>query len=192
MATLNIPDEKRTLTEFDEVRSHLASIGIDYERWKPTDGVREDANAAEILAAYAPEIERLKRQGGYVTADVIDVSPQTPGLDAMLNRFNSEHWHDEDEVRFIIEGRGIFHIHPRDDQGGGKVISITVEAGDLLRVPRGTWHWFDLCQERRIRAIRLFQDMSGWTPHYTQSGVDRGYEPVCFGPSYFPNRASLG
>jgi len=191
MATLNIPDEKKTLSEFEEVRRQLATMGIDYERWKPAHEVAEGASAAEILAAYAPEIERLKAQGGYVTADVIDVTPQTPGLDAMLNRFNSEHWHDEDEVRFIIEGRGIFHIHPRSKNGDGKVVSITVEAGDLLRVPRGTWHWFDLCQERRIRAIRLFQDTSGWTPHYTESGVDRGYEPVCFGPNYFPGRANL-
>jgi 1,2-dihydroxy-3-keto-5-methylthiopentene dioxygenase len=191
MATLNIPDEKKTLSEFEEVRAQLATMGIDYERWKPAHEVAEGASAAEILAAYAPEIERLKAQGGYVTADVIDVTPQTPGLDAMLNRFNSEHWHDEDEVRFIIEGRGIFHIHPRGKNGDGKVVSITVEAGDLLRVPRGTWHWFDLCQERRIRAIRLFQDTSGWTPHYTESGVDRGYEPVCFGPNYFPGRANL-
>jgi len=191
MATLNIPDEKRTLSEFAEVRAHLASIGIDYERWAPAHEVAADASAAEVLAAYAPEIDRLKAHGGYVTADVIDVTPQTPGLEAMLNRFNSEHWHDEDEVRFIIEGRGIFHVHPRNDKGDGKVISITVEAGDLLRVPRGTWHWFDLCQERRIRAIRLFQDASGWTPHYTQSGVDRGYEPVCFGRQYFPTRADF-
>src|SRR5579859_297340 len=184
MATLNIPDEKRTLSEFEEVRAHLASIGIDYERWKPAHEVTEGASPAEILAAYAPEIERLKADGGYVTADVIDVMPTTPGLDAMLNRFNTEHWHDEDEVRFIIEGRGLFHIHPRD----GQVVSITVEAGDLLRVPRGTWHWFDLCQEKRIRAIRLFQDTAGWTPHYTASGTDRQYDPVCFGPSYFPGR----
>jgi 1,2-dihydroxy-3-keto-5-methylthiopentene dioxygenase len=190
MATLNIPDEKKTLSEFEEVRAQLATMGIDYERWKPAHEVAAGASAAEILAAYAPEIERLKAHGGYVTADVIDVTPQTPGLDAMLNRFNSEHWHDEDEVRFIIEGRGIFHIHPSKN-GDGKVVSITVEAGDLLRVPRGTWHWFDLCQERRIRAIRLFQDTSGWTPHYTESGVDRGYEPVCFGPNYFPGRANL-
>jgi 1,2-dihydroxy-3-keto-5-methylthiopentene dioxygenase len=187
MATLRIPEENKTLSEFGEVRTHLATMGIDYERWKPAHEVTAGASAAEILAAYAPEIERLKAEGGYVTADVIDVTPQTPGLEAMLNRFNSEHWHDEDEVRFIIEGRGIFHIHPRE----GNVVSITVEAGDLLRVPRGTWHWFDLCEERRIRAIRLFQDASGWTPHYTESGVDQAYEPVCFGPQYFPNRANL-
>jgi 1,2-dihydroxy-3-keto-5-methylthiopentene dioxygenase len=90
-------------------------------------------------------------------------------------------------VRFIIEGRGLFHIHPRE----GNVISITVEAGDLLRVPRGTWHWFDLCQEKRIRAIRLFQDISGWTPHYTESGTDRQYDPVCFGPAYLPPRNTM-
>ena len=58
--------------------------------------------------------------------------------------------------------------------------------GDLIRVPKGTLHWFDLCGDRRIRAIRLFQDPSGWTPHYTQSGVDRSFQPLCFGPQYFP------
>jgi len=56
----------------------------------------------------------------------------------------------------------------------------------LIRVPRGTHHWFDLCSDRRIRAIRLFQDTSGWTPHYTRSGVDARFQPLCFGPAYFP------
>jgi 1,2-dihydroxy-3-keto-5-methylthiopentene dioxygenase len=187
MATLRIPDEKRTVTEPAEVREYLAGLGIDFERWEPAHAVAADAPAEEILSAYSAEIERLKSQGGYVTADVIDVRLDTPGLEAMLNKFNSEHWHDEDEVRFIIEGRGIFHIHPKQ----GPVVAIEVQAGDLLRVPRGTWHWFDLCQERRIRAIRLFQDKSGWTPHYTESGVDRGYEPVCLGPAYLPPRPSV-
>jgi enolase-phosphatase E1 len=54
----------------------------------------------------------------------------------------------------------------------------------LIRVPRGTRHWFDLCAERRIRAIRLFQDPSGWTPHYTGTGTDQRYQPVCLGPAY--------
>ena len=138
-----------------------------------------------MLEAYKPEIDRLKAQGGYVTADVIDVRPETPNLDAMLAKFSSEHWHDEDEVRFILEGSGIFFIHPRE----GKVFAIEVGAGDLIRVPRGTWHWFDLCAERRIRAIRLFQDPAGWTPHYTESGVAAGFEPVCLGPAHLPARA---
>jgi len=187
MAAIRIPDENRTLTERAEITQYLAGIGIDYERWEDVDSrVPAGATAEHILAAYAPEIERLKQQGGYVTADVIDVFPQTPGLDTMLNKFNREHWHDEDEVRFIVEGRGLFHIHPP----GKPVVAIEVEAGDLIRVPRGTHHWFDLCPERRIRAIRLFQDMSGWTPHYTESGVDSGYQPMCFGPAYIPRRTA--
>jgi 1,2-dihydroxy-3-keto-5-methylthiopentene dioxygenase len=180
MALVRIPAERRSLTESAEIASYLATMGIDYERWEASEPVAQSAPAEEILAAYAPQIERLKAQGGYVTADVIDVNPETPGLDAMLARFNTEHWHDEDEIRYVIAGRGVFHIHPQQ----GPVVAIEVEAGDLIRVPHGTLHWFDLCSERRIRAIRLFQDPAGWTPHYTQSGADRRYDPVCFGPAY--------
>jgi len=128
-------------------------------------------------------IDELKSKGGYVTADVINVVPTTPGLEDMLAKFNREHWHDEDEVRFIVKGHGLFHIAPEN----GDVVSIEMQAGDMIRVPRGTLHWFNLCGDRTVRAIRLFQDMSGWTPHYTDSGVDAGYEPLCFGVSYIPH-----
>jgi 1,2-dihydroxy-3-keto-5-methylthiopentene dioxygenase len=182
VAVLRIPDENRTIGELDDVRDYLAGIGINYERWQLPAELPRDAPSDEILNAFSEQIEELKRRGGYVTADVIDVNPETPGLDAMLAKFNIEHTHDEDEVRYIIAGRGLFHIHPKESA----VVAIEVEAGDLIRVPRGTLHWFDLCGERRIRAIRLFQDKSGWTPHYTSSGVDRNYDPVCWGPRYIP------
>jgi 1,2-dihydroxy-3-keto-5-methylthiopentene dioxygenase len=182
MAQLYIPDEHRTLSDPKSITDYLAGIGIEYEQWNPSHPVTANAPSEEILAAYAPEIEKLKARGDYVTADVIDVNPQTPGLDAMLAKFNREHWHDEDEVRCIIQGRGLFHIRPQQ----GPVIAIQVEAGDLIRVPQGTWHWFDLCPDREIRAIRLFQDPAGWTPRYTDSGVDQNYQPICLGPSYLP------
>lgn len=182
MAIVTIPDENRTLKDAAEVAEYLSSIGINYERWEPSHEIAPNAPPEEVLAAYEAEIEKLKAEGGYVTADVIDVNPQTPGLDTMLNKFNREHWHDEDEVRFIIHGRGLFHIRPRE----GAVAAIEVEAGDLIRVPRGTWHWFNLCSNREIRAIRLFQDPAGWAPNYTESGADGDYQPVCMGPSYIP------
>jgi 1,2-dihydroxy-3-keto-5-methylthiopentene dioxygenase len=186
MAVVQIPDEHRSLREDGEIRDYLAGIGIEYERWQPCADVPSDASTEQILSAYAPQIDELKRRGGYVTADVIDVNAGTPGLETMLAKFNIEHRHDEDEVRYIIAGRGLFHIHPQNSP----VVAIEVEAGDLIRVPRGTLHWFDLCGERRIRAIRLFQDISGWTPHYTSSGVDRNYEPVCWGPRYIPPQSA--
>lgn len=171
MAVVTIFNEDKTLTSAEEIASALANYGIDYERWTPSHPIADDAPPEEILNAYSREIEDLKQRGGYVTADVIDVSPATPGLDAMLAKFNREHWHDEDEVRFIIAGRGRFHIHATN----GAVLAIEVEAGDLIRVPQGTLHWFNLCSDRRIRAIRLFQDTAGWTPHYTESGMDENF-----------------
>jgi 1,2-dihydroxy-3-keto-5-methylthiopentene dioxygenase len=180
MAFVTLTREGRTLNDIEEIKKCLRLCGIDYERWTLSNPVPENAPAEEILQAYAREIDELKSSGGYVTADVIDVTPETPGLDAMLAKFDREHWHDEDEVRFTIAGHGLFHIN--SDALG--VVAIEVEPGDLIRVPRGTRHWFNLCGDRRIRAIRLFQDVSGWTPHYTNSQVDSGYVPVCFGVSH--------
>ena len=182
MAIIDVPKRDIRLTSPHEIKKFLSRIGIDYARWDSLQAVSNDATDQEILDAYSKEIEEVKSKGGYVTADVINVIPTTPGLDEMLAKFNREHWHDEDEVRFIVKGHGLFHIAPEN----GDVVSIQIEAGDLICVPRGTRHWFNLCGDRTVRAIRLFQETSGWTPHYTDSGVDAGYEPLCFGAPYMP------
>ena len=180
MAIVTVPAEARRITDAAEITAFLAAHGIRYDRWPLADRVDPASPPEQILAAYAPEIDELKRQGGFVTADVIDVYPETPNLDTMLAKFAKEHTHTEDEVRFILQGRGVFHINPGDKP----VFAIEVWAGDLISVPLGTRHWFDLCSDRRIRAIRLFQDMTGWTPHYLEDGVHAGYEPLCLGPAW--------
>src|SRR5262249_15521431 len=131
MARVLIPDEGRRLDDAAEVNAFLAPHGIRFERWPLEERVAPDADPEAILSAYAPETDRLKAAGGYVTADVISVSPQTPGLDAMVQKFRSEHTHSEDEVRFILKGRGLFHVHPHS----GPVFAIQVEPGDLINVP---------------------------------------------------------
>lgn len=171
MAIITIPDKNLTLTETDEIKNYLGTIGIDYERWENVRNVSADASEMEILEAYSDKLEKLKKQGGYVTADVINIVPETPNLETMLEKFRPEHWHNEDEVRFIVKGCGIFHIAPEN----GDVTTVKMTSGDLIRVPKGTKHWFDLDENRTVRAIRLFQDMSGWTPHYTESGREKQY-----------------
>ena len=186
MAVLRFPQEDSKFESESEIRRELAALGIDYERWN-LDRVGADATADEVLAAYSNEIEEMKRRGGYATADVIDVNPATPNLDVMLAKFDKEHTHDEDEVRFILAGRGIFFLNI-----AGRVASVEVGPGDMLRVPRGTTHWFTLCEDRRIRAIRWFQQTEGWTPQYTGSGVDEGYQTLCFGPAFLGERVKAG
>lgn len=180
MVVVRIPDRDITIEAPEEAADYLSNIGITYERWKAEHPVDSSSSQEEILSAYSREIGQLMQSGGYTTADVININENTPGLDEMLDKFNKEHWHSEDEVRFTISGRGIFHIHPENSP----VVAIEVSEGDLLRVPEGTRHWFDLCEDRNIKAIRLFQDKSGWTPYYVSDGVDKHYQPMCFGPSY--------
>lgn len=180
MARIRIQDENREITGAEAINEFLKPFNIQYEQWEVAGRLKEDADNDDILSEYAPEIERLKKAGGYVTADVINVNPDTPNLDAMLAKFSSEHTHSEDEVRFVVEGGGVFHLNPDN----GPVFAIQVEQGDLINVPAGYKHWFDLCSDKQIRCIRLFLDPAGWTPEYTDSGVDDKYEPVCLGPQY--------
>ncbi|MBI2882775.1 MAG: cupin domain-containing protein [Candidatus Methylomirabilis oxyfera] len=121
-----------------------------------------DAEKTEILATFEGELEQLKAEGGYVSADIVVLSEQTPDLEALLCKFSREHHHSEDEVRFVVDGHGIFTICGRS----GRYFEVMVGPGDLITVPAGTRHWFTLAEDRRIKCIRLFQDPSGWAAIY--------------------------
>jgi len=186
MARVHLPNENREIRDPNEIREFLTRFGIRFEQWDVAGRIDADATNEEILAAYAPEIERLKSEHGFVTADVINVTPDTPGLDQMLQKFDKEHLHTEDEVRFTVRGSGVFHINPQTSP----VFSVTVESGDLISVPNGTHHWFNLCSDRTIRCIRLFEDPTGWTPHYMEEPVHQKFAPLCMGPSYLASETS--
>ncbi len=183
MATLSIPATGQELNDAETISEFLRPYGIWHESWEVEGRIGKDATNEEILEAYKPEIERLKQAGAFVTADVINVTPDTPGLEEMLARFDKEHTHSEDEVRFTVQGKGVFWINP---EGPDPVFAIQVGAGDLINVPMGTKHWFHLCDDKTIRCIRLFQDKSGWTPEYLPEGLHSNHPPVCWGPNYLP------
>ena len=105
MAKLTIRGVEKVLENPEEISKYLSQYGIWYRRFEGSDNLSEDAESEEILAAYDAPIQKLKEEGGYVTADVINVKPDIEGLDAMLAKFSKEHWHDEDEVRFEFSQR---------------------------------------------------------------------------------------
>ncbi len=128
------------------------------------EGVLYEALPADE-ARYQGPLDGLKAERGYIEQDVIALSPDTPNLDAVCAKFIDEHLHDEDEVRFVLEGEGIFDIRSRDD----RYMRVKVEQGDLIVVPEKRYHRFMLTDARAIRCVRLFKDKSGWVPHYRQA-----------------------
>ena len=142
-----------------EIAAALEEIGVTFERWeiKPHDSVNFD-----ILEAYAPEIERLTAKGGYRSIDAVSVVPDHPEREAMRGKFLSEHTHGEDEVRFFVEGEGLFTLHAE-----GRVWNVLCCAGDLMSVPAGMKHWFDMGARPSFTAIRLFVNPDGWVAKFT-------------------------
>lgn len=153
-----------------EMVRFLEGEGLIYRNWdvsKLRGGLRDnyaltDAEKAEILAAFEGDLQKLKTEGGYVTADIVVLWEKTPDLETLLDKFNREHHHTEDEVRFVVDGHGTFTIRGRS----GRYFELRVGPGDLITVPAGTRHWFTLAEDRRIKCIRLFQDPSGWAAIY--------------------------
>lgn len=146
----------------DRIAALAESIGGRYERWTASADLPAGAGPGEILAAYAADIERLKRERGYTAADVVRLTPDAPNRAELRAKFLGEHTHSDDEVRFFVEGRGDFFLHVDD-----KVIKLVCERGDLLSVPAGLRHWFDTRENPDFTAIRVFTDPAGWVANFT-------------------------
>lgn len=173
MAILRVQGSGEEMTSPEEIKAFVKANGaLEYQRWDidklhAEGGALKDGESEQerVLRVFEEEVERLKTEGNYATADVIAIKPDMPNLDAMLAKFDKEHLHTEDEVRFVVDGRGVFTIHTEDDV----VYDVEVHPGDLLVVPINTWHWFTLCEDRQIKCIRVFQSTDGWTPHYREA-----------------------
>jgi 1,2-dihydroxy-3-keto-5-methylthiopentene dioxygenase len=124
-------------------------------------GVLYEALATDA-AGYQPRLDSLRTERGYIAQDQVELRPDNPDLDAICAKFLDEHLHEEDEVRFVLEGEGVFDIRSSDDRW----MRVQVEPGDLIVVPKDRYHRFFLTEKKTIQCVRLFQDKSGWVPHY--------------------------
>jgi 1,2-dihydroxy-3-keto-5-methylthiopentene dioxygenase len=169
MAVITLLDSGRIVRDPAQVAATLVAAGVTYEVWgtgrMPKDLRLRDLSETEkraVLTAFDADIARLMRERGYQMADVVSLYPTTPDLDTMLAAFAKPHVHTDDEVRFVVQGRGVFELHPTQ----GEAISAELHPGDFITVPANYPHQFYLCEDRHITAIRLFTDRAGWVAHY--------------------------
>lgn len=160
------PDTALTVTDDPaEIGKQLENKGIRFERW-PTQDLPTDAAPEQILEAYRAEIAKLKAQSGFRTADVVSLNPDHPQKEAFRQKFLDEHTHSEDEVRFFVRGQGIFYLHVDDE-----VLAVQCQKNDLISVPEGTKHWFDMGPEPEFTCIRLFTNPEGWVADFTGEDI---------------------
>lgn len=153
-----------------EIAAALHSIGVRFERWSAAHELPKDVDDTGVMDAYRADIDRLKAECGYRSVDVLRCLPDNPRRDELRQKFLDEHTHDEDEVRFFVEGAGMFYL-----RAAGKVHMTLCERGDLIGVPAGTRHWFDMGPAPRFTAIRLFTTPEGWVARFTGEAIARQF-----------------
>jgi 1,2-dihydroxy-3-keto-5-methylthiopentene dioxygenase len=153
-------------TEGAAIARELGRIGVRFERWQAEKAVGSGALQDEVLTAYRADVDRLMREGGYQTADVISLTRDHPDKAALRQKFLSEHTHSEDEIRFFVDGQGLFYLHAE-----GRVYGALCTKGDLISVPAGTTHWFDMGPNPHLACIRIFTNPDGWVAQFTGSDI---------------------
>jgi 1,2-dihydroxy-3-keto-5-methylthiopentene dioxygenase len=168
MANIRMRNTNERLTQEQEVRRFLNEQGVLYEHWDmeklPIDlrdtFILSDEKKEEILTIFDAEIRSLANRRSYKEWDIVALSDATPNLDELLKKFEQVHVHTEDEVRAITAGNGIFTI-----KGDSGYFDVELSAGDVISVPVNIPHFFTLMENRKVVAVRLFIDASGWVAH---------------------------
>lgn len=165
----NNPGQKEVYTDFDAITRKLKEVGIGYERWQTEQPLSENATPEEVAEAYKASIDRIMKQG-YKTFDVVSLNPQSPNTAEARKKFLDEHTHGEDEVRFFVDGSGMFYIH-----AVGKVFMMLCTKGDFINLPAGTTHWFDMGPKPFFKAIRVFNNPEGWVAKFTGDKISESF-----------------
>jgi 1,2-dihydroxy-3-keto-5-methylthiopentene dioxygenase len=173
MAVLSIPTKNYSTSDPKEILEFFNARGLYFDQWQFDEVFEDTATQEDILQAYSKDLFPFMENGGYQTADVISINSLTENYEAIRAKFLAEHTHTEDEIRFFVDGQGLFWFNMENEP----VFNLLCEKGDLISVPAGTKHWFDAGESNPfVKAIRIFIDMSGWVPHYTESGVENEFK----------------
>lgn len=101
---------------------YLEALGIRYFHYP-------DLDAVNALAA----------ERNYKNRDEVTISPTTlPEYETKVKNFFAEHLHEDEEIRYILDGAGYFDV--RSD--GDEWVRIRLEKYDLMIMPAGIYHRF--------------------------------------------------
>lgn len=118
------------------------------------------------------ELNAIAKERGYKNRDQVILNLDSFGGDvdafnSKMKTFYTEHYHEDEEIRYIVDGEGYFDVRAKDE----KWIRAQLSPNDLLVLPAGIYHRFTLSSSlREITAIRLFKDEPKWEAINRDSG----------------------
>ena len=175
MAILQLEDGTR-YTDLDAIGRELAPLNLVLNQWPVGEVTAKlllakaslsETEKEELLKSLDHYFAQLQQEAGYQSRDLIVLNPETPNLESLLAKFATCHTHADDEVRYIIDGEGVFGFVRPD----GSQVELTVQPEEYINVPAGTEHWFHLTAMKRVKAVRYFTGTAGWVPEYTGTPI---------------------
>ncbi|KAF2790070.1 Acireductone dioxygenase [Melanomma pulvis-pyrius CBS 109.77] len=108
------------------------------------------------------DVNALASQRSYKNRDEITISPKTMGdvYEEKVKNFFNEHLHEDEEIRYILDGGGFFDVRSEGDDW----VRIKLEKHDLMIMPAGIYHRFTTDTQNYTKAMRLFKEDPKWTP----------------------------
>lgn len=173
-----------TYADCNEIAAELGKLGVRFERWQADRPLDAHSTQDEIIEAYRDPVNRLMNEYGFRSVDVISMNADHPQREAMRDKFLHEHIHEDFEVRFFVEGQGLFYIRT-----GGRVYGVLCQQGDLISVPANTTHWFDMGPRPCLKCIRLFTTPEGWVAKFTGDEGIVSHFPRLEAPHYLQQAA---
>ncbi|KAF2199312.1 1,2-dihydroxy-3-keto-5-methylthiopentene dioxygenase [Delitschia confertaspora ATCC 74209] len=108
------------------------------------------------------DVDALAMERDYKNRDEVTISPEAMGdiYEEKVKNFFHEHLHEDEEIRYILDGAGFFDVRNEGDEW----IRIRLEKNDLMIMPAGIYHRFTTDSMNYTKAMRLFKEDPKWTP----------------------------
>ncbi|KAL9087173.1 MAG: hypothetical protein Q9159_003740 [Coniocarpon cinnabarinum] len=121
----NLPGDQRELHDSgrEATLDDLARLGIKY-----------------YTCPNISDVDKIAEERNYKNRDEITISPEKMGdaYEDKVKMFFHEHLHEDEEIRYILDGSGYFDVRNKDDDW----VRLHFAPNDLMIMPPGIYHRF--------------------------------------------------